>query len=65
MSCKYFQLSVENKLTEMEFDNEIGLKEPEYDYMDERFAENLLEIVYSNLEDIMAGKVIRFVSSNF
>ena len=49
----------------MEFDNEIGLTEPEYDYMDERFAENLLEIVYSNLEDIMAGRVIRFVSSNF
>ena len=45
----------------MEFDNEICLTEPEYDYMDETFAENLLEIVYNNLEDIMAGRVIRFI----
>ena len=33
-----------------------------YDYIDETFADNLLEIVYTNLEDIRAGRFLKLQS---
>ena len=45
-----------------EMDDEIFFDSSKYDYIDETFADNLLEIVYTNLEDIRAGRFLKLQS---
>ena len=45
-----------------EMDDENFFDSSKYDYIDETFADNLLEIVYTNLEDIRAGRFLKLLS---
>ena len=49
-----------------EMNDENFFDSSKYAYIDETFADNLLEIVYTNLEDIRAGKFLQVecLSSN-
>ena len=38
------------------------LSHPRYDYIEEAFADDLLEIVYTNLDDITAGRPPNYIS---
>lgn len=38
------------------------LNHPKYDYIEEAFADDLLEIVYTNLDDIRAGRPPNYIS---
>ena len=45
----------------MEYDENF-LSHPKYDYIEEAFADDLLEIVYTNLDDIRAGRSPNYIS---
>ena len=49
-----------NSSIESESKDDTFFNSSEYKYIEETFADNLLEIVYTNLEDIRAGRLIIF-----
>ena len=51
---------VKHCVEEFESNDENISNEPEVNFLEEKFAEDLLEIVYNNLEGIMSGRVTGF-----